>query len=47
MILEQEERSTDLVDIKETELQLPESSTQVRVSGRKRVRRDDDVLEHS
>jgi hypothetical protein len=43
---EQEERSTNLVDIRETEPQLPESSTQVRVSGRKRVRREDDIFEH-
>ena len=30
---EQDERSTDLVDIRETEPQLPESSTNVRVLG--------------
>lgn len=36
---EREETSTHLVDIRETEPQPPESPTQVRVSGRKRVRR--------
>jgi hypothetical protein len=46
---EQEERSIDLVDIGEAERsepQLPESSTKARVSGRKRVRREDDIFEH-
>ena len=43
---EQDERSTDLVDVGETEPRLPEGSTQVRVSGRKRVRREDDMFEH-
>jgi hypothetical protein len=43
---EHEETSTDLVNIRETEPQLPENSTQVRVSGRKRVRREDDIFEH-
>lgn len=43
---EQEERSTALVDIGETEPQLPERSTQVQVLGRNQVRREDDSFEH-
>jgi uncharacterized membrane protein YgaE (UPF0421/DUF939 family) len=43
---EHEEISTNLVNIRETKPQLPENSTQVRVSGRKRVRREDNIFKH-
>jgi uncharacterized membrane protein YgaE (UPF0421/DUF939 family) len=43
---EHKKTSTDLVNIGETKPQLPENSTQVRVSGRKRVQREDDMFEH-